>query len=92
MRDTIGELWIQIRISVIFEYDISGVLKLVTRELQVALYADVLHIERLLYRRCVFSVLELDSGYKLRVNLSKHASQSLSDRPFNAYSVLRRIT
>ena len=54
------------------------------------LYADILHIEWLLYyRKCLFSVLELDARYEWRVTPpNTHRSLFLISH-FCVYSVLR---
>ena len=47
------------------------------------LYLAVVHTERLLYNRTyLFTVFQLDARYNCRVYGSKHASQSLSNKPF----------
>ena len=68
-----------------------GVLTLVTRELQVVCGRFTHRTTALLSEKYIFCVR---FGFEIQIAsyLSKHASQSLSDRPFYAYSVLKRIT
>ena len=91
MRDTIGELWIQIHIAATFEYDILGVLTLITWELQVVCRRFTHQTTVLLSEMYIFCV---KAGFEIQIvsYTSKHGLQSLSDRPFYVYSVLRRIT
>ena len=91
IRDTIGELWIQIPIAANFGYDILGVLTLITRELQVVCGRFTHRTTVILLEMYIFCVR---AGFEIQIAsyASKHASQSLSDRPFYAYSVLRCIT
>ena len=88
---TIGELWIQIRITATFGYDILVVLTLVTREVQLVCGRFTYRMTALLSDMYIFCVR---AGIEIQVvsYASKHASQSLFDRPFYAYSVLRRKT
>ena len=91
MRNTISELWIQIRIAATFRYNILGIRTLVTRELQVACerytYPTTALISEM-YIFCVRARFEIRSASYA----SKHALQYLSNRLFYAYSVLKRIT
>ena len=91
MRDTIGELWTQIRIATTFGYDILGVLTLVKRKLQVARGRSTQRTTALPSEMCILCVRV---GLEMQVAsyASKHASQSLSNRPFYVYSALRRTT
>ena len=72
-------------------YDILGVLTLVTRELLVICRRFTPRTTALLSKMYFVSV---KVGFEIQITsyLSNHASQSLSDRPFYVYSVLRRIT
>ena len=70
----------QIRIAATFGYDILGLLTLFTRftHRTTALLSEM-------YIFCVRVGFEI----QIASYLSKHASKSLSDRPFYAYSVLK---
>ena len=57
------------------------------------MYADVLHILPLLYyRRCLFSVLELDVRYKWSLMPSKMYRSLFLVSHFSVYSILRHVT
>ena len=57
-----GELWIQTRITAIFQHYILCVLTLITQKLQVV-YRSSTYKMMLYYQRCPISVLEQDARY-----------------------------
>ena len=92
MWDTIGEFWIQTRIETNSRKVVLCILTLATRKLYI-LYLDVLHIQLMLYyRRCIFSVLELDSRYNWRVTLQNTHCNLFPIGHFYEYSVHRPTT
>ena len=81
MQDTISELWIQTGITATVVYDILSVLTLLTQEVQVACGRFTYRTTALLSEMYISSVR---AGCKIRMAsyTSRHASESLCDKPF----------
>ena len=81
MRETISELWIQKCIETTLRYVVLCVLTLATRKLQVVCRRCSYRTTPLLSEMYIFFV---EDGFEIQMASSafKHASQSLSDRPF----------
>ena len=88
MRDTIGELWIQTQIATTFRYDILYVFKVVTAKLQVVSRRSTYRMTALLSKMYILCV-RAECEIRMVSYASKHALQSLSDKP---YSVFRHKT
>ena len=78
--DTIGELWLQTRITIAFWCDILCALTLITAKLQVVYGRSTYRTTPLLSE---MSILCVRAGCEMRLAsyVSKHASQYLSDKP-----------
>ena len=87
----IGEFWIQSRVATADWYDISCIHILVTQKLQVVCRCSTYPMTPLLSEMSIFCV-RAEFETQMASYASKHASQSLFDNPFYAYSVLRCIT
>ena len=81
MQVTIGKLWVQTCITTTFWYDILCVLALVTRKLQLVFGRSTYWMTALLSEMSISCVR---AGCKIQMAsyTSKHASQSLCDKPF----------
>ena len=81
MRVTIGELWVQTHIATTFRHNILCVLALVTRKLQAVCGRSTYGMPAVLSEMSISCVR---AGCKIQKAsyASKHASQSLSDKPF----------
>ena len=77
MQDTIGKLWIQICITTTFQYNILCVLTLLTWKVQVICGRSTYQKTALLLEIAIFCVRA-----ECEIGTSKHASQSLCDKPF----------
>ena len=82
MRDKIGELWIQTRITTSFDWHLC-VLAVITWKLQVLYGRSMYRKTALLLKMSLFCVR---AGCEIRLASygSKHSSQFLSDKPFCA--------
>ena len=80
MRDMIGKVWIQTRNTTTYRY-ILCILTLVTQKIQVICRRCTYRMTAILLEISIFFVR---AGYETRMPscTSKHASQSLSDKPF----------
>ena len=91
MRYMIGELWIQTCIATTFRYNILCVLTRITRKLQVVCRHATYWMTALLSKMFIFFV-RAGCEIWMASYVSKHALQSLSDKPLLCIQILRHIT
>ena len=90
MRGTIGELWLQTRITTSFWYDILYVITLNNSKTTGHIYGCTTHqTTALLLKRAIFCV---EAGCEIRLTSygSKHSLQAISNKPI--VPILTRIT
>ena len=91
MQDTIGELYIQNRITTTFRYNILCVLTLVTQKLQVLCRRSTYQTTVLLSKMSIFCV-RAGWGILLVSYASQHTLQSLSNKPFVSMQLYGHFT